>query len=423
MDDINMRQFLFWQPNGEVEQSTDKAYLRLCNRLYHTWKKQGLLPEAPDDLKKVVCLGLIGYFQDIMTDAGVWRVFIDRCQAMYGRYVPFHDDREGYILYELNLEDVEFMVWYYLAFNSMQFRFTSPIAPSLLKLAAALHKVLEEAYDDMPAPQDYKALMECELHAPDDAEKLYDLGQWLFWRNWLMLPPFQLTYSQIYSQFVEIQQRAADPAQAQKDIEEARTEVMSTFPTGPLALYMREWMSLLLDGKMPKPPKAKAEAEPKEPKEHPYYTAFTRATGGKTLCFIKTYDELNRFFIKGMGWAEGEEHLPQFKGHENFVLMVTPDKGLMVAKNIALCVRHPDNPLYDADHASRFAFTLISQRAVCPADMLIYLCSGGYLPDARFPESAMLASAAGEPDTTALVAANWDFLARAYLQEFYRADL
>lgn len=418
MDNINIRQFLVYQPNGEVEQPSDKAYLAVANRMYHFWDKQALFQEVPDDLKKVVCIGLTGYYQDIISDAGVWRCFIEQCKERYGNYVPFHKDTEEYIVYELNLADVEFVVWYYLAFNSMQFRFLSPTDKRLRKLAKALYDILEDEYEDIPDPTDYKVLMDCELHNPEDTEKLYDLGQWLFWKNWLLFPPFQLSYSQIYSQIVEIQHNSPTPQLAQQRIEEIQQEVVTAMPTGPLALYLREWMSLLLDGKMPK--KKKEE----EPKEHPYYTAFVKANDGKIMRFVKTYEELNSFFIKGLKWADGEEHLPNFKGHTDFVLMATFDKGLMVAKDIAKSIKHPENPLYDRTYAEKFAFNLLSQRATCPADMLMYICSNGWLPDARFPESATL-----NPDTinteaaTALVRDNWDFIARVYLQEFYRADL
>ena len=419
MDNINMRQFLVYQPNGEVEQASDKAYLALCNRLYHNWDKQALLQEAPDDLKKVVCIGLTGYYQDIISDAGLWRTFIDQCKERYGNYVPFHKDSEEYIVYELNIEDVEFVIWYYLAFNSMQFRFLAPTDIRLKKLAKVLYHILEDEYEDIPDPTDYKVLMDCELHNSEDTEKLYDLGQWLFWKNWLLFPPFQLSYSQIYSQFVEIQHNSPDAQVAQQRIEEIQQEVITAMPTGPLALYLREWMSLLLEGKMPK-----RKAEDSTPKEHPYYTAFIKANEGRTMRFVKTYEELNAFFINDMGWEQGEEHLPQFKGHTDFVLMATFDKGLMVAKEIARCIKHPENPLYNQEYADKFAFTLLSQRATCPADMLIHICKNNWLPDARFPESPSLSMQAEDADMARkLVRDNWDFIARVYLQEFYRADL
>lgn len=409
MDDITLKQFLFTQPNGEVSVPSDKDYLRLANRLLHTWHNRALMQDAPDDLKKVVVLGLMGYYMDIIADAGVYRSFTDECKRLYGHRVPFHEDADDYIDYELNRADVEFVVWYQLAFNSMAHRFLSPRSPKLLQLADALYKVLEDEYDDIPAPQDYNALFDVEMHNPEDAETLHDLSQWLFWKNWLLLPPFQLTFAQIYSGWLEIQHSAPSPAEAAKQIDEEKQTAMAQLPTGPLALYLREWLSLILNGKMPAPRRKKQQ---KEPKNHPWYDAFMAATGGRDLMFVKTYGELNRFLIDNLGWEKGEEHLPQFKNHEYFVLMVTPERGLMIAKNIAQCVMLADNPYYDEAHARDFAFHLLSQRGVCPGDMLRRLLELKAIPDARFPET----------EDTELVARDADFIARVYLQEFYRAE-
>ena len=80
--------------------------------------------------------------------------------------------------------------------------------------------------------------------------------------------------------------------------------------------------------------------------------------------------------------------------------------------------------MYDKSVARDKAFNLLSQRAVCPSDMLQYLCTNGFIPDARFPEGALLESQPlPDEEATALVRDNWDFIARVYLQEFYRADL
>lgn len=410
MDDITLKQFLFTQPNGEAASPTDKEYLRIANRLLRIWHNKALMQDAPDDLKKVVCIGLTGYYQDIISDAGVYRSFTDECKRLYGHRVPFHADADDYIDYELNLADVEFVLWYQLAFNSMSHRFLNPRDPRLLDLAAHFYKVLEDEYDDIPSPHDYTSLFQADIYDAEDTEKLHDLSQWLFWKNWLILPPFQLTFAQIYSGWTEIQNSAASQEEAVKRIEEEKQMAMAQLPSGPLALYMREWLPLILTGKMPSPRKAREKETVEEC--HPWYTAFINATGGKDMIFIKDYDELNDFFINSLGWKEGEEHLPQLKGHGFFALMVTQRHGLMVAKDIARSIKHPLNPYYDSAHASEFAFNLLSHRGVCPADMLRRLLAEGAIPDARFPET----------DDTALVTENADFIARVYLQEFYRGD-
>lgn len=413
MDKITLKQFLFTQPGGEVESATDKAYLDLANRLLALWHNRALMQDVPDDLKKVVVIGLMGYYQDVISDAGVYRSFTDEHQRLYGFRVPFHKEEEDYIDYELNRADVEFVLWYLLAFNSMSHRFLNPLDAKLLQLADTFYLVLEKEYEEMPDPDGYTALFDCELHSPESAENLHDLSQWLFWKNWLLLPPFQLTFAQIYNGWIEIQHTASDPQQAARQIEDEKQTAMAQLPTGPLALYLREWLQLILEGKLTQSRREKKAAEEAAKADaHPWYTAFMQATAGKDIAFFPTYEALNQFFINGLGWEAGQEHLPQFKGHENFALMVTRDKGLMAAKDIATCIKHPDNPCYNPEIAGKFAFNLLSQRGVCPGDMLRRLIADGNIPDARFPET----------DDTTLVAENADFLARAYLQEFYRGD-
>jgi len=410
MQDINLKQFLLTQPDPKRPGSSTPHYLRLANRLLQVWHNRALMQDVPDDLKKVVCIALTGYYQDIISDAGVYRTFTDEHLRMYGYRVPFHADSEDYIDYELNLADVEFVLWYELAFNSMSHRFLYPRDPKLLELARVLYKVLEDEYEEIPDPDGYTYLFDADLLDPADTNKIHDLSQWLFWKNWLLLPPFQLTFTQIYQQWIETQHTSPTPEKAKELIEEDKRKAMSELPTGPLALYLRDWLSLLLTGKLPAK-RRRNEAGTKEP--HPLYTPFIEFTRGSDIAFVPDYRQLNEFLIEVFGWAKGEEHLPQFKNNRWFVLMVTPHGGLMVAKEIARCVKHPFNPFYDPEYARNFAFNLISQRGVCPGDMLRRLLSEGALPDARFPES----------DDTQLVADNADFLARAYLQEYYCADI
>lgn len=427
MKELNMKQFLFTQPGPREENDTDKIYLDLCNRLLHLWNESGLLPETYDELRQAVVLGLIGYFQDVICDTGLWRSFSDESQRLYGRRVPFHTESEDYIPYELNRNDIEFVIWYQLAFNSMQHRFRYPLDAEIIRLADIFYKTLEEIYDDAEVSDEHRDFFELELNNPEYSEKLYSFIYWLYWRSWLMLPPFQLTYAGLYSELVELQQHASSPEDAKQKIEKFQNQIMASFPTGPLALYLREWLKLIIEGKAPNYQTRSFVAPPSAPdmKEHPYYTQFVEATSGKEIEFFATYKELNEFFINKLGWKEGEEHLQEMKNHGDFVLMVTPHSGMMVAKNIAKCIACPDNHLYDKEYAKIYAFNLISQRGVCPGDMLRHLLANNWLPDAAFPEMATLADGGKQPsyaDRNRLALDNADFLARVYLQEYYRGD-
>lgn len=177
--------------------------------------------------------------------------------------------------------------------------------------------------------------------------------------------------------------------------------------TGPLALFTPEWVYLMVEGKLP------AEKAPAtEPAVHPYYDKFTRFTGGEEIRFFDSYEAMNRFFIEALGWEQGEEHLAQAKGAHDYILFVTRNKGMLMARDIARCVKAPGNPLYDAAYAADHAFELLSERGCCPGDLLRYIFAHDWLPDAVFP---------GTTDRK-LVHLNRDFIARCYLRIYYRGD-
>ena len=100
------------------------------------------------------------------------------------------------------------------------------------------------------------------------------------------------------------------------------------------------------------------------------------------------------------------------KNEQDFVLLVNPAKGMLLAKNVAKCIADPGNPLYDKAYANIMAIELLAVRGKCPADLLSYIEENDWLPDAQFPGSG----------DTELVRRHWDFIARCYLQEFYRGD-
>lgn len=398
---ISKQQFLLRQPASPEETSTDGYYLCLANRLATMAAERGCFASYPEKVVERAAMAVVGYYQDVICDAGIWHSFVDECRRMYGHSVPFYDNGGDYTDYELNRADVRFMVWYALSMNYENQRVRNPFDPELTEGADLWWEELERVYDESPLPEDYRLTHELEIHAEEDRQALYKLGNWLFMHCYLMTPAYAMTLSEIASEFDLTNEESV--IELQKRMEQS----MSEDPTGPLALYLGEWLYLIVEGKMPPaPPKKGNEAE------HKYYTSFTKATGGKTMAYFATYAELNRFFIDALGWAEGEEHLPMMKNDCDFVLMVNREKGMLVARNIARCVASPDNPLYDKEYARTHSMRLLTERGLCPGDLLRNILGNGWLPDAVFPGS----------DDAATVGKDADFIARCFLQQYYRGD-
>lgn len=399
---ISKEQFLLRQPMMPQETSTDKFYFDLCNRLAYIAKEKHLFPSYPEKVVERGALALIGYYQDVVCDGGIWRSFINECRRLYNFTVPFYtDDSDDYTDYELNLADVKFMTWYALSMNYENRRVCYPLDKEIEEGAEIWFEELEKAYDEAPIPEGYRFSAELEIHNEEDRPEIMRLANWLFLHCYLMTPAFAMTLAEISSEYDLNTEDGIIELQKRLDV------TMWQDPTGPLALYLGEWLHLIVEGKPVPEPKQPENSEP-----HKYYSSFTAYTKGKTLQFFATYEEMNNFFVDALGWAQGEEHLPGVKNDRDFVLMVDPHKGMLLARNIARCIAAPDNHLYDKEYAGKHAIELLTVRGVCPGDLLRLIINQGWLPDAVFPGS----------DNYELVAQNADFIARCYLQQYYRGD-
>lgn len=404
MGTITKREFDIRQPYFPETSEFDDFYFKVANLIEDGIAKTEFGLGLSALMRSHLALMFVGYLQDVVNDAGVWRSFIDTNRSLYGYAVPFHELSDDYIDYELNREDVRFLTWYGVAMMDVNRRALYPLDAKLMDMADKVYSFLEKVYDDAPMEVKYDIVRGLSLTDPADQEDIFHLVHWLFNNCWLMTPAYSLTLNFM----VNSPEVKADPEGVvlNKMIDAA----VSEDPTGPLALFTPEWIYLLINRKLPASALPQPEAKAGEP--HPYYVKFTQATGGKRIAYFKEYAELNRFFIEKLGWESGQEHLVQMKGSHDFVLLVNPAKGMLLAKDVARCIADPENPLYDKDYARIMAVELLAVRGKCPADLLKFVEENDWLPDAQFPESG----------DTGLVHRHWDFIARCYLQEFYRGD-
>lgn len=404
MGKITEREFLLRQPSFPESSETDSFYIRIANRLLESIENNEFGKTMPDGLARHVALTLTDYLQDITADAGIWRSFIDANRELYGWSVPFYDSSDQYVDYELNKEDIRFLVWYVAAMLWEEARSIYPLDKKLLGLADSCFDILDEEYEEAPVNESYNIARGLEFNDPEDSEKIYHLGNWLFLHSYLMTPAFAMALQEIMSDY--------DPAVADSDtvLNNRLEEAMLENTTGPLALFIPEWVYLIVERRLPV--SVTSNNQSGEGKLHPYYKSFIDATGGKEIAFFESYQKMNEFFIHALGWEDGVEHLAQAKGASDYVLMVDPGKGMLMARGIARCIASPDNAMYDQSYASSHAFELLTRRGLCPGDLLRYIFKNNWLPDAVFPGT-------GDKE---LVYRYCDFIARCFLQIYYRGD-
>ena len=396
---ITLQQWLTRQPYTQTTDS-DRYYTRLANRLYESIKQSSLKERWSDEAVKGICCDLVGYFADILSGTGLWSTFLAQYRAFYGRTLPFFSP-ESYYDGEVNRDDVRILLWYLSAAYSSEHEVLSPLDEGLITTADAIYDLLESEYETAPDSPLLQEFCLSEQNETDDPEARYRFAEWLFWESFLLGPSNRSLARQLLH---EVHSKPHSDKEKLNQLEKLRRESLYTLPAGPLALFAHEWVSLLWQHTLPEEPEEKK-------KLHPYYLQFTQSTGGSPVKYIGSYTELDRFLTEGMQWGETRGgHLSHLAHKKNFVLYVTPYKGMLVASDIAQFIADKTNPYYNSDAARQGSLSLLTTPGRCPIDLLIYLCSNHLLPDACFAD--------GDPH---LVADNWDFIARCLLQDYYRA--
>ena len=234
LDDLKRR-----LPDPDDFKATDEYYLTLAKYIGKLWESMDVFPEIGEEMRKNVVVNLVSYYQDVIADAGLWRAFVMMCRKLYRRPVPFYDEPEDYIDYELNLVDVQFLVWYslesQLGFNGL----VSPFDPDLLRFASQVYKLFDFLYEDAPEPENFKQLMELDIDDREQVRDIFRMSGWLFWKSYFLRPVSKHAYE---PEVVEDEELTVDETLT----DERRLRTTFEQPTGPLALLVE-----LAEGKTP----------------------------------------------------------------------------------------------------------------------------------------------------------------------------
>ena len=177
--DISVKDFMERQPNNPKVVVTDQFYLWIALRLAKLWDESPWLRDLDDELRRDVVLAVTGYYQDVVADGGLWRSFTSTHSGRHGTPLPHYGRRRDYVHYELNVDDVRFVIWWTIA-GEKGSDALDPHDAGLESLAMAFHQLLEGEYEQAPVPRQFCIASEVDLNNPLDAQRIYDYAYWLY---------------------------------------------------------------------------------------------------------------------------------------------------------------------------------------------------------------------------------------------------
>lgn len=369
-----------------VQQPSDRYFIGLSNQLYSITMPE----ELPANFRKKLCVYITAYLEDVISGLSLWNGFRREHLRLYASPLPFYATGTDYTDDEINEEDIRFIIWNTWQKALYPHPYINPDDERILKLSHSFYAILCKAYEEAPENESLTGYFDTFKDEKEADRKL----NWLFGHTYLTEPSMQ------------------------PYIERVTPQDRFIIPTGPLALFLYEWMDLLTQSTSWKQIKGLYTPEPIIPaktkeKNTETYQRFITGNNGKHIVYLDGYAELRRFLTQVLGWADDEEHtLPQMKQYRNFILMSNPEKGILLAKDICEYIADRNNPLYNKEKAQQHAFRMLTEETLCPPDLLAYCIQHQLIPDAQLPIY----------EEQELVQRNADFIARHSLLYYYRGD-
>lgn len=247
--EISVKDYMERQPGNPKVEPTDRFYLWVALRLAKLWDESPWLRELDDVVRRDVVLAVTGYFQDVVADGGIWRSFSRLHDDRHGTPLPHYGRSEDYVDYELNLNDVRYVMWWTVA-GERGSEVLDPQDAGLEALATAFHLLLEEEYELAPVPRQFCVAGQLDLDNPLDARRIYDYAYWLYWRSFLLRPSSQAVMERATPEAHAIIARAGD-SDARPLLLELNERLMFTEPAGPIPLTTAQWLKLIIDDELP----------------------------------------------------------------------------------------------------------------------------------------------------------------------------
>ena len=182
--ELSVNDFMVLQPGYPQVCDTDKYYYVIAVHVARAWDRCGVLNNIDERVRVRVVQAVIGYYQDVVADAGLWRSFTSFHREQFGKPLPHFDETDDYIDFELNLDDLRFLIWYTLDYSVNGA--PSPHDERITQLATEFYAVLDYDYVNAPAPLNFTTMTRIDINDPAELQATYDLTYWFYWRSYLM---------------------------------------------------------------------------------------------------------------------------------------------------------------------------------------------------------------------------------------------
>lgn len=230
----------------KVVDSVDIYYTGIANKIRAILKETRLDTLFADEQNlKVAVMSIAGWFEDVISQNGIWQAFTTECERRYGARLPFFSIGADYYPDEINKEDIQYLLWHNLQVVHRLERIIYPLSPVIDITADMIYDMLNEEYETAPENERLHEFIYGHEGYVTNYDHYVSVALWLHYQSFFNV--------ENYDEFIAVRNRSLEnvnPADVEK-----QTLAMGFYVTlmlngthSPLALTTPQWMAHIADG-------------------------------------------------------------------------------------------------------------------------------------------------------------------------------
>ena len=171
--------------------SVDIYYTGIANRIYDILKETKLdaIFNTPHSMRTAV-MSITGWFEDVISQNGIWQAFTNECEQMYGKKLPFYPLDDNYYPDEINQEDIQFLLWHNLQTVTRTQRIINPTSPVLMLAAEFIYHMLEDEYETAPENERLHQFIYASVDKEVACAHYVEVATWFHYKSFINIENF-----------------------------------------------------------------------------------------------------------------------------------------------------------------------------------------------------------------------------------------
>ena len=259
--------------------SVDQYYVGIANEI-HKRLYSSTIADAFEEEENIryTSLCLAAWFEDVISQTGIWQAFTAECRKRYGAYLPFYPIKGDYFPDEINLEDIRFLLWHHIQYLCRGISAINPENPGIEQTAQEIYGLLAEEYETAP---ENERMQEFLYHSAMGEEDFFHYREILDWFHYQCYFNIE-NVAQCRDEAERLQDdEKITPEMAETLIYATRTSLTFKGRRNLLSLTSPEWLALI-------------------GKAHPEHQLWGKVKARENSCYLLEKEDDRYLYVKDL---------------------------------------------------------------------------------------------------------------------------